>query len=99
MTTLKKDEKRGSKKSKKSGEKTSGRSAKTAKQVAAKKSEPKVQAGIASNSKSFKTKRKNDLQKTFRLCHSFNISSSRYSCFFLCTFIGIIYFIVVIIYT
>ncbi|XP_061934237.1 pleckstrin homology domain-containing family G member 5 isoform X10 [Apis cerana] len=44
MTTLKKDEKRGSKKSKKSGEKTSGRSAKTAKQVAAKKSEPKVQA-------------------------------------------------------
>lgn len=52
MTTLKKDEKRGSKKSKKSGggEKTSGRGAKTAKQVPAKKSEPKVQAGIASNS-------------------------------------------------
>lgn len=50
MTTLRKDEKRGSKKSKKSGgEKTSGRSAKTAKQVPAKKSEPKVQAGIASN--------------------------------------------------
>lgn len=88
MTTLKKDEKRGSKKSKKSGEKTSGRSAKTAKQVPAKKSEPKVQAGIASSSKPFKTKRKNDLQKTFRLCHSFNISSSRYSCFFLCTFNG-----------
>lgn len=52
MTTLKKDEKRASsKKSKKSGEKASARSAKTAKQQSAKKSEPKVQAGIASNSK------------------------------------------------